>query len=122
MEYVCLVFGIFGFIAFCQMSSLETKLKNLEEQFSKMEGTPAHAQRMELIEASKEYIGKNVQLHLKEDYQDIDITLYGNTKKGSNTIVDCDEDWMLVHVETPKGEKNKLIRMNAIMRVTVIGE
>ena len=122
MEYVCVVFGIFGFIAFCQLSSLETKFKNLEEQFAKMEGTPAHAQRMELIEASKDYMGKNVQLHLKEDYQDIDITLYGNTKKGSNTIVDCDEEWMLVHVVTPKGEKDKLIRMNAIMRVTLVGE
>ena len=43
--------------------------------------------------------------------------MYGNTKHGSNTILDADEEWMLVRIETPKGTKEKLIRMESIARI-----
>ena len=34
-------------------------------------------------------------------------------------ILDVDDDWMAVHVETPKGGKDLLIRMQSIERISV---
>jgi hypothetical protein len=48
----------------------------------------------------------------------MDVSYYGNSKYGSNTILDADRDWILVHTETPKGSKDKLIRMESIQRIT----
>ena len=47
---------------------------------------------------------------------------YGNSKHGTNTIVDVDDEWMLVHIETPKTSKDKLIRLESIERISVLQE
>ena len=114
MEYVALVFGIIGMVAFAEVCSLKTKVAALEAQLGKVEGTPQYEERLSLIRAAEEYIGKQVNITLKEEYQDVDVTQYGNTKYGSNTILDADDDWMLVQVIRAKGSKQVLIRMEAV--------
>ena len=120
MEYIGFIFGIFGFIAYLQVSSLKRRIEKLEEQLTKMEGSPLFKDRKALLQAARSYIGKKVVLELKEDHEDIDIVMYGNTKCGFNTIVDADDEWMLVHIESAKGEKDKLIRMESIKKISVV--
>ncbi len=48
MEYVAFVFGIFGLIAYIQLSSLRGRVKELESQMAGMEGTSFHDDRVSL--------------------------------------------------------------------------
>ena len=73
-----------------------------------------------MVELAKECIGKPVRIDLKEDYEDADIMMYGNSKVGTNTILDVDEDWMRVRVESAKKKpKEKLIRLEAVQRISL---
>ena len=120
MEYVGFIFGIFGLLAFLEASSLKKRVAALEESLTKTRGTSFHEERQSLVTAAKDYIGQEVILGFKEDHGDVDVINYGNTKHGSNTILDVDEDWMLVRIGTPKGEKEKLIRMGSVIRITTV--
>ena len=120
MEYVGIVFGIFGILAYVQVASLKRRIDALEEQLAQTQGTKAFKDRTALIEAIKSYIGKQVKIELKEDHEDIDVVMYGNTKSGSNTILDADEEWMLVRIESKKGTKEKLIRLASVERISLI--
>ena len=122
MEYVAFVFGIFGLIAYIQLSTLRDRVKELESQMAGMEGTSFHDDRVSLRKVVESYKGSRVKIDLKEDYEDADIVIYGNTKHGSNTIIDVDEDWILLRVETPKGTKDKLIRLQAVENLTLPGK
>ena len=119
MEYIGFVFGIFGLIAYVELSSLKKKVAALEEELAGIAGTASFEERRALLDAVDGYIGKQVILDLKEDCEDVDIVMYGNSKHGSNTILDADDDWLAVHVATPKGEKDVLIRMQSIERISV---
>lgn len=119
MEYAAFVFGIFGLMAYLEMTSLKKRIAELERALTGIRGTSFHEDRSSLLKAAEEYTGRKVNISLKEDYQDTDIAMYGNTKHGSNTIADADAEWMLVHVETPKGNKDKLIRMEAVERISL---
>ena len=119
MEYAAFVFAIFGLMAYLQVTSLKNRVKALEEQLAKIGGTTQFEERAGLQEAARSYLGKAVKIDLKEEQEDPDITMYGNTKHGSNTILDVDEEWMLVHVCTPKGEKDKLIRLGSVSRISL---
>ena len=119
MEYAAFVFGIFGLLAYLKISALEKKIDDLEQQLTKVEGTTYAADRSALIRTLRTCIGKKVDLDLKEDYMDADVMMCGNTAHGSNTILDMDEDWMLVRIESKKGIKEKLIRLNAVERITM---
>ena len=57
---------------------------------------------------------------MKEDQEDVDILNYGNSKHGKNIILDCDEEWLLLKIESAKGVKTKLIRMESVERISVI--
>ena len=114
MEILAYVLGIFGLVAFLQSSSLKSRIDALEEQLSKVGGTTYHAGRQDLLRAAKSYVGQKVSLDLKEDHEDVDVVMYGNTRHGSNTVLDVDDDWMLVRIDTPKGTKTKLIRLGSI--------
>ena len=118
MEYIGLVFGIFGLVAFVQLSSLEKKVKVLEEELAGIAGTSLFEERRALRNAVEGYIGKQVILDLKEDYRDVDIAMYGNSKHGTNTIVDADDDWLLVRIDSAKGSKEKLIRAGSVQRIS----
>ncbi len=120
MEYAAFVFGIFGLLAYLQVSPLKRRIDRLEEQLAHTEGTPHYEERTALFEAARSYIGRQVMLELKEDQEDADILLYGNSKRGSNTILDTDGEWMLVRVASPKGEKDKLIRLASVERISVL--
>ncbi len=122
MEYLAFVFGIFGLMAFLEASSLKKRVAALEESLTKTRGISFHEERQSLVTAAKDYIGQEVILGFKEDHGDVDVINYGNTKHGSNTILDVDEDWMLVRIGTPKGEKEKLIRMESVERIGVVDE
>jgi len=122
MVYVALVFGIFGLFAFAELPSLKRRIAALEEQLAKTEGTPAYEERRALIRAAKTYIGQPIRLELKEDHEDADVMMYGNSKHGSNTILDVDEEWLLVRVDGPKAVKEKLIRLESVRRITAAGE
>lgn len=120
MEYVAFVFGILGMMAYLEVSALKKRVKMLEEQLAKTQGTQAYEDRRSLAQIVSSYIGKQVILEIKEDYQDADITSYGNTKYGSNIILDADEEWVLLRIVSTKGTKEKLIRMAAIERISVV--
>ena len=75
-----------------------------------------------MLDATNAYIGKHVFLDLKEDCDDTDIVVYGNTKHGTNTILDSDGDWLLVRIDSPKGSKEKLIRAGSIRRISLVSE
>ncbi|MBR4163741.1 MAG: hypothetical protein IKR11_09480 [Solobacterium sp.] len=122
MEYIGFVFGIFGFMAYLQISSLKGRIDDLERELTKMKGTSYHEDRKALLQAAGSYIGQKVNIDLKEDHEDVDIFNYGNTKHGSNMILDADEEWILLQIETPKGTKEKLIRMESVERISVIKE
>ncbi len=120
MQYLGYIFGIFGLMAYLQLSSLKGRVAKLEEQLTRLKGTSFHDDRKALVQAAKSYVGQKVKLELKEDQQNVDIVMYGNSKHGSNTILDADDDWLAVHVATPKGEKDVLIRMQSIERISVV--
>jgi hypothetical protein len=119
LVYVALVFGIFGLVAYVGEESLKKRITALERQLTNMQGTSFAEERRSLIEMARSYIGQQVQIKLKEDDGDVDIMMYGNSKYGSNTILDVDQDWMLVRVAGPKWTKEKLIRLESIERITL---
>ena len=122
MEYMGIigfVFGVFGLMAYMQLSSLKTRISGLERELTSMQGTKLHEDRAALTAIAKTCVGRRVNLELEEDHEDVDVIMYGNTKHGSNTILDADEEWMLVHVCTPKGEKNELIRLGSVQRISL---
>ena len=114
MEYAAFVFAIFGLLAYLKIDALSKRVNTLERQLTSIAGTSFHERRMSLLTEVKSYIGKNVIIGMKEERMDMDIVQYGNTSHGSNTILDADEEWILVHIETPKGAKDKLIRMESV--------
>ena len=122
MEYVGLVFGIFGLLAYVQLSSLKKKVNALEEELSGIDGTSLFEERRALLDAVESYIGKQVILDLKEDCEDVDIVMYGNSKHGTNTILDADRDWLLVRIDSAKGSKEKLIRAGSVQRISLVSE
>ena len=118
MEYLGLIFGIFGLAAFAEVCTLQRKVSALEAQLGRMEGTPQYEERKSLVRTAADCIGRQVRIDLKDEYQNVDITMYGNTKSGSNTILDVDDDWILVQVTSAKGTKQVLIRAEAVKSIT----
>lgn len=119
MEIIGFIFGIFGFFAYLQVSSLKRRIDILEQQITGVKGTTYEADRTSLMKMIRECTGKSVTIDLKEDFEDIDITMYGNTKSGTNTILDVDDRWMLVRTESKKGTKDKLIRLDSVQSIGV---
>lgn len=117
MQYIGLVFGIFGLLAYLQVSELKNRVKALERELSKMQGTSFHDDRRALLQAARQLIGQKVEIEMKEDHMDADIINYGNTRYGANTILDADDDWLLIRIDSPKGSKDKLIRLESVKRL-----
>ena len=122
MEYVGIVFGIFGLMAYVQLSSLKKRVVALEEELAGIAGTSSYEERRALLDAVEAYIGKQVILELKEDCMDADIVMYGNSKHGSNTILDADGDWILVRIDSAKGSREKLVRAGSVQRISLVDE
>ena len=122
MEYAAFVLGLFGILAYFQSSSLKKRVSALEEELAGIAGTASFEERRALLDALEGYAGKPVILDLKEDCEDADIISYGNTKHGTNTILDVDGEWVLIRVDTPKGSKEKLIRAGSVQRISLVNE
>ena len=122
MEYLGIIFGVFGLIAYAELASLKKKVTALEKELAGIAGTPSFEERRALLDAVESYIGKQVVLDLKEDCEDADIMMYGNSKHGSNTILDADDDWILVRIDSAKGSKEKLIRAGSVQRISLVSE
>lgn len=120
MGIIGFVFGVFGLMAYLSLGPLKRKIATLETALAKMEGTTYHEDRESLYRVARNCIGKNVKIDLSEDHQDVDISMYGNSKHGSNTILDADRDWIQVEVNGPKGPKTKLIRLESVKKITEI--
>ena len=123
MEYMGIigfVFGVFGLMAYMQLSSLKTRISGLERELTSMQGTKLHEDRAALTAIAKTCVGRRVNLELEEDHEDVDVIMYGNTKHGSNTILDVDDEWMLVRIDTPKGTKEKLLRLESVERIALL--
>ncbi len=43
-------------------------------------------------------------------------------KHGTNTILDTDDDWILVCIVSAKGSKEKLIRTGSVRRISLVNE
>ena len=119
MEYVGFVLGIFGLVAFLESASLKKRVDELERELGRIQGTSFAESKTSLKKAIQAYIGQNVILDMKEDHEDVDIYNYGNTKHGSVTVEDADEDWLLIRLESPKGTKRKLIRLESVDKITL---
>ena len=115
MEYIGFVFGIFGLMAYLEISGLKKRIGKLEEQLSKMSGTTYAKEKQSLKQIVTSSIGEEVELSFKED---IDAINYGNTKYGKIILLDADEDWIKVKMITPKGDKIKLLRLASVTRIT----
>ena len=122
MEYIGIVFGIFGIVAYTELSSLKKRVNALEEELAGITGTSSFEERRALIDAVDKYIGKRVILELKEECGDADIAMYGNSNNGTNTILDADGEWLLVRTDSPKGTREKLIRAGSVRRISLPGE
>ena len=122
MEYLGFIFGIFGRFAYIELASLKKKVTALEKELAGIAGTPSFEERRALLDAVESYIGKQVVLDLEEDCEDADIMMYGNSKHGSNTILDADSDWILVRIDSAKGSKEKLIRAGSVQRISLVSE
>lgn len=120
MEYIGIVFGIFGLLAYVELSAVKKRVSALEKELAGIDGTSSSIERKALLDAVESYIGKQVVLDLKEDCEDVDVVMYGNTKHGSNTILDADDEWILVRIDSAKGSKEKLIRLGSVQRISVI--
>ena len=82
-----------------------------------MQGTSFHDDRRALLQAARQLIGQKVEIEMKEDHMDADIINYGNTSYGANTILDADDDWLLIRIDSPKESKDKLIRLESVKRL-----
>ncbi len=120
MEYIGIVFGIFGLLAYVELSAVKKRVSALEKELAGIDGTSSSIERKTLLDAVESYIGKQVVLDLKEDCEDVDVVRYGNTKHGSNTILDADDEWILVRIDSAKGSKENLIRLGSVQRISVI--
>ena len=122
MEVIGFAFGIFGLMAYLQVSSLKSRIDELEREFTGMKGTSYYEDRTALVHAAKSYIEKKVTIDLKEDHEDVDIINYGNPKSGTITILDADGEWMLIRIVNNKKNITKLIRMESVERISVLTE
>ena len=104
-------------MAYLQLSALKKRIEALERQLTGMPGTSYAEERAALVRAAREYLGESVSLKLKEDHIDVDVLSYGNTRHGTITILDVDDDWMSVRIDSPKGTREKLLRLESIASI-----
>jgi hypothetical protein len=112
MEYL----GVFGFIAFVFVLTLQGKVSKLERQMREAGiGEEGSALNGDLFTSLEKRIGCQVRLDFYDGEGDVDIT--GDK---SVTIKDVDEKWVLVRLENKKKSCDKLIRISTIKGVTEV--
>lgn len=110
MEYAIWPFAILGFIAFCSMEGLRSRIRKLEDQLGSIKGSPVHIEKMALKSVLEDYIGKNVEMEFRGEQYDMDLMGPGS----KCTVLAVDEEWVLVKISTKKKETEKLFRLQQI--------
>ncbi|MBR3785905.1 MAG: hypothetical protein IKJ77_05825 [Firmicutes bacterium] len=112
MEYL----GVFGFIAFVLVLTLQGKVSKLERQMREAgiaeEGTALNGN---LSASLEKRIGRQVKLDFYDSEADADIV-----GLKSVTILDVDEKWVLVHCENKKKSFDKLVRISTIKGIAEV--
>ena len=116
MDLLYKMWAFFGFLAFIQMGSIYARIHRAERS----ENGNLHAERSsvkdDMAKILAPYIGKEISLDFYEDEEDID--LLGADRHDKIILMDIDPKWSLIHIETPKTHKDKLIRISSIKGVT----
>lgn len=120
METITMVWSIMGFIAFITLFSLRDRVIRLERQLSDCGNSRQFQSRDELGDRMREYIGKRIILGFYEDEEDIDVLTYAENPRGGVTVIDCDEKWVLVRIDTGKKSLQKLLRINSIKDISSV--
>ena len=112
MEYL----GVFGFIAFVLVLTLQGKVSKLERQMREAgigeEGTALNGN---LSASLEKRIGRQVKMDFYDGEADADIV-----GLKSVTILDVDEKWVLVHGENKKKSFDKLVRISTIKGIAEV--
>ena len=112
MEYL----GVFGFIAFVRVLTLQGKVSKLERQMREAGiGDEGAALNGNLSASLEKRIGKQVKMDFYDSEADADIV-----GLKSVTILDVDEKWVLVHCENKKKSFDKLVRISTIKGIAEV--
>ncbi len=112
MEYL----GVFGFIAFVFVLTLQGKVSKLERQIREAGfGEEGAALNGDLSGSLEKRIGRKVKLDFYDGEADADVIGLKSVK-----ILDVDEKWVLVHCENKKKSFDKLIRISTIKGITEV--
>ncbi len=115
MEVLAFVFGVFGLMAYGQVSALKKRIGDLERQLGQINGTAYAREREDRARMAAAHIGKRVRIALKEDHEDVDIMMADSKV----VILDADRDWLRVRVEKGKTVSEKLIRLESIQNIRI---
>ncbi len=112
MEYL----GVFGFIAFVLILTLQSKVSKLERQMREAGiGEEGTAPGGNLSASLEKRIGRQVKLDFYDGETDADLVSAKSIK-----IVDVDEKWVLVHCENKKKSFDKLVRISTIKGIAEV--
>lgn len=112
MEYL----GVFGFIAFVFVLTLQGKVSKLERQIREAGiGEEGISLNGDLSASLEKRIGRQVKMDFYDGEADVDMV-----SAKTVTIKDVDEKWVLVHLEGKKKTMDKLIRISTIKGITEV--
>ncbi|MBR3756195.1 MAG: hypothetical protein IKK48_03705 [Firmicutes bacterium] len=112
MEYL----GVFGFISFVLVLTLQGKVSKLERQMREAGiGEEGAALNGNLSASLEKRIGKQVKMDFYDSEADADIA-----GLKAVTILDVDEKRVLVHGETKKKSFDKLVRISTIKGIAEV--
>lgn len=118
MEILYKMGAIFGLLAFFQVSAVAARLRRLERS----ENSAVHSERSSVKDDMRKilapYTGKEIHLDFYEDEEDADLELINIGGHNKIILLDMDEKWALVRIETPKNHRDKLIRISSIRGVS----
>lgn len=118
MDLLYKIWAFFGFLAFIQMGSIYASSARMRRA-ERSENGNLHAERSsvkdDMAKILAPYIGKEISLDFYEDEEDMDLLDTGKHDKA--ILMDIDPKWALIHIETPKTHKEKLIRISSIKGV-----
>lgn len=118
MDLFYKICAIFGFIAFMQIGSIyanSARMRRAERSESGNLHTERSSVKDDMAKVLAPYIGKEISLDFYEDEEDMDLLGAGRHDKA--ILMDIDPKWALIHIETPKEQKDKLIRISSIKGV-----
>ena len=120
METLTMMCSMLGFFAFLSVFSLSSRIQKLERELRSGSNSNGEGvvERQNLGEHIQEYIGKNVKLDFYDDEEDMDV--FQSESTGTVTIADCDDRWVLVHLENRKKTQDKLLRIDSIKSIGVM--